>query len=463
MSILYRQIHRGAIMDTFDLNRISRRGFLRAAVGGLAGISTPSLLPGWGIAASNKSTEIQPPPITIESNSVIKVLRWNEFVKRERDIWLANTRRWEKLTGGRVETDFIDWTEVGHKAKLEATVGSGHDIVLGWFDDPHLYPDKLVDLTDLADYLGKKYGGWYPVCRKYGHAHGSSRWICIPIGISGQCINYRKSKVQEVGFETLPGDINGFLECCKALKAKGHYTGFALGHAIGDASVWTHWWLWSFGGKIVESDGKTIAINSKETVTALDTARELYETMIPGTEKWLDPDNNKAFLNGGISLTNNGSSIAYAAKNQYPQIDADLVVTNYPMGFTGRPTELAAISVGFIFKHSPFPNAAKHYLRFMFEAEQYGKWISGSWGYITQALKHYYDLPAWKDDPRITPYRECASRMLPNGYAGPLGPKSAAAMSEFIIVDMFADVCTGRHTPKQAAKAVENRLARFYR
>ena len=30
-----------------------------------------------------------------------------------------------------------------------------------------------------------------------------------------------------------------------------------------------------------------------------------------------------------------------------------------------------------------------------------------------------------------------------NGYAGPLGPALAAAMSEYVIVDMFADVCVG--------------------
>ena len=53
--------------------------------------------------------------------------------------------------------------------------------------------------------------------------------------------------------------------------------------------------------------------------------------------------------------------------------------------------------------------------------------------------------------------------MLPNSYAGPLGTTSAAAMSEYIIVDMFADACTGRRIPKQAALAAEKRLARLYK
>ena len=47
-------------------------------------------------------------------------------------------------------------------------MGAGPDIIFGWYDDAHLYPDKLLPLTDVAEYLGKKYGGWYEVCRDYG-------------------------------------------------------------------------------------------------------------------------------------------------------------------------------------------------------------------------------------------------------------------------------------------------------
>lgn len=449
-------------MGISDVNRVSRRDFLKLSIGGLGFATTGSVSALFAAEPKNRS-DVRFSDIPIEPNPVIKVLRWQEFIGSEKETWMANTRRWEMLTGGRVETDFLPWPDVRPRAAMEATIETGHDIVFGWYDDPHLYPDKLLDLTDLADYLGKKYGGWYPICKTYGYVPGSNRWICLPIGINGQCINYRKSRVRNAGFETLPGDINGFIECCKALKAKGHYTGFALGRALGDANAWTFWWLHSFGGKTVENDGKTIAINSTETLTALDRARELYETMIPGTEKWLDPDNNSAFLNGNISLTNNGSSIVYAAKQNYPEIHEDLAVSNFPTGVIGRPMELSMISVGFIFKHSLLPNAAKHYLRFMLEANQYGEWISNSWGYITQSLEGYQNLVSWTRDPRIEPYRECTSRSLPNGYAGPLGTTSAAAMSEYIIVDMFADACTGKRTPKQAALAAERKLARIYR
>ena len=87
----------------------------------------------------------------------------------------------------------------------------------------------------------------------------------------------------------------------------------ALGNATGDG-LWCNWLIWAFGGKLVDQNNKVV-IDSPETMKALEYGKELYATFIPGTLSWLDPNNNKAFLDGQISLTNNGISIYYAAKN----------------------------------------------------------------------------------------------------------------------------------------------------
>lgn len=442
---------------------LTRRDFVKKTAAGLAGMGLTGLA-GAPLFQGNPlmAAEVPPPDLIPEKNPVIRLLRWHGFLKTEEDVWAANTGKWEQATGGKVIIDYLSWESVRSKAAMEAALRTGHDIVLGWFDDPHLYPDRLLDLTDVAVYLGKKYGGWYPVCEMYGQDFKTKRWIALPVGSAGICVNYRASHVREAGFEKVPDDVGGFLKCCKALKAKGHPTGFALGHAVGDANTWTHWWLWAFGGKAVEADGKTIAINSKETLQSLDTAREFYETMIPGVDSWLDQHNNKAFLEGQISMTANGNSIFYASMEKFPEINKDLVTMNYPVGPVGHPTELSLFSLAFVFRHTQVPRAAKHYLRFMFEKAQYGEWESKTSGFVTQTLKSYYDLPAWEKDPRITPYRECMDRMLWNGYEGPLGRASAATMSEYVIVDMFADTCVSGKTPKEAALAAEKRLKEIY-
>ena len=188
---------------------------------------------------------------------------------------------------------------------MAANVGKGPDIVYGWYDDAHQYPEKLVDLTDLANYLGKKYGGWYDVCKKFGMRGGS--WISHP---AGRCRRQDRLSqvgwVKEAGFDKVPSDLRGFLKLCQALKAKGHPAGFALGNAVGDANGWCHWLVWAHGGKMVD-EKDNVVINSPETIAALEYAKQLYETFIPGTLSWLDPSNNKAFLDGQIGLTSTAS------------------------------------------------------------------------------------------------------------------------------------------------------------
>ena len=55
----------------------------------------------------------------------------------------------------------------------------GPDIILSTNDDANLYPEKLVDVTDLCNYLGGKYGGFYPVCDPYLKPDGK-KWIGVP-------------------------------------------------------------------------------------------------------------------------------------------------------------------------------------------------------------------------------------------------------------------------------------------
>ena len=83
----------------------------------------------------------------------------------DEDVWAANTKKFTEMTGIPVRVDAEGWEDVRPKAAVAANVGSGPDIIIGTMEDAHQYPEKLVDVTDLANYLGNKYGGWYDVCQ----------------------------------------------------------------------------------------------------------------------------------------------------------------------------------------------------------------------------------------------------------------------------------------------------------
>jgi multiple sugar transport system substrate-binding protein len=64
---------------------------------------------------------------------------------------------------------------------------------------PHLFPQKCLDVSDVAEYLGKRYGGWVAGAIAYGKGKGG-KWIDLPICWSSNVINYRKSSLRQAGF-----------------------------------------------------------------------------------------------------------------------------------------------------------------------------------------------------------------------------------------------------------------------
>lgn len=433
------------------MGRFTRRDFLKAGTA-----------LGLGVFFKHQSAVAQDLRFEPEPNASLRVLRWQPFVKGDEELWLANTRKFTEVTGVAVSVENAPFQEIRPRGLEIANTAQGPDVVFGWFDDPHRYPDSLLPVSDIADYLAEKYGDWYDTCKRYGTHQG--QWIALPLGVLGSCVVYRDSHVREAGFAEIPTDTDGFLRLCQALARSGHPPGLGLGPAVGDATIWTHWCLWAFGGKLVDLGGLTV-IDSIQTKVALEYARELYQTFPPGTTDWFDPDNNRAFLAGEISLTTNAVSIYDAARRDpaLKDLAADIRHAHLPVGPVGTPTELFQPTQAVIFNHTRYPQAAKEYLRFMWEREQYEPWQAAASGYVTQPLKAYENNAVWQQDPLILPYRDCTDRMLWNGYAGPLSAASAQALGDNIVVNMFARAASGALTPVEAMQEAKRQSSQYYR
>jgi multiple sugar transport system substrate-binding protein len=439
------------------MNIITRRNAL--ALGAGAAIALPGFR-----ASAIPIKSVEPPKLPIEKGATLRVLRPTKFVDPDEVIFRENIKKFTDSTGVPVRVDFVGWEDLRPQTAVAANTGAGPDVVVGWPDDPHLYTDKLIELSDIAEYLGEKYGGWYFLAEKFGKKFGTNNWISIPMGGSGNPLVYRESWVKEAGFDKIPDDLTQFLTLCRNLKKNNHPVGFALGNAVGDANSYCNWMLWAHGGRLTDEAGH-VALNNKATIDALKFAAEMYPTMISGTLSWQDPSNNKAFISGDISLTSNGVSVYFALKND-PKMQQQAADTNHarmPAGTIGKPAETALILNAMVFKHSKYPNAAKEFLRFMMEQEQYEKWLTGCLGYWAQPLKAYAESDVWKSDPKLLAYRDTCANQFWNGYAGPITAASGAVTADYVVVQMFAAVASGQATPEDAVKEAERRAKRYYK
>ena len=441
------------------MNPFNRRKFLE----GSAGLAAAATL-GTGAAVWAPAVHAQALTFKPEKGAKLRVLRWSRFVQGDIDAYMVNVKKFTEKTGIEVRVDNEGWEDVRPKAAVAANTGAGPDIILSTNDDANLYPDKLLDVTDLAEYLGKKYGGWYPACDAFLRPDGK-HWIGIPLGAAGAMMVYRESMTKAAGFDSFPKDTDGLLKLFQALKAKGTPGGMALGNATGDG-MWCNWVMWAFGGKLVDTNNKVV-IDSPETIKALEYAKEMYSTFVPGTLSWLDPNNNKAFLDSQVSLTNNGISIYYAARTssdpKLKEMALDIQHAPFPIGPVGVPTESHIFFNQMIMKYTKYPHAAKQFLQFMMEREQYDPWQTAAGGYVAPPLAGYAKSAIWTADPKNTPYRDAVKNLRPAGYAGKLGYASAGAAADFIVTNMVAEAASGSKTPKEAAERAQKRAERYYK
>jgi multiple sugar transport system substrate-binding protein len=240
----------------------------------------------------------------------------------------------------------------------------------------------------------------------------------------------------------------------------------SLGHALGDANGFANWLLWSHNAMLVDESGK-IALDSKETLAALKYATELQKTQIAGNLSWNDSGNNKAFASGDVGLTFNGVSIYYFLKSspdpKLSQVALDTQHQALPKGVAAKSPMSATPMNAMVFKHTKYPNAAKDYLRFMMEADQYGPWLSNCIGYWSNSLKAYSEMEFWSEDPKLAPYAAGMDTPYYDGFRGPVTPASSAVTANYTVVDMFASVVTGNATPEEAAKRAAQHAARYYK
>ena len=280
-------------IDRRRLLQLSSAGAVAASTGGLATILAARRAPAYA------------------QGSALHWLRWADFVPAS-DQLLRNqiAAECQKALGIKLTLEMINANDIQARVTSAVQSGSGPDIILVVNNWPQLYSESVADVSDVAEEIGKAQGGFYDVSRVV--ASDGKRWIAMPWTIGGGLLTNRRSWFAEVGYNDgrFPETWEEYRAAGKKLKAQGRPFGQTLGHTFGDAPVFWYPYLWSWGGKEVEADGKTVALNSKETVESVKFAVAFWNDCYdPGGLAWDDSSNNRALLAGTVSSTNNGASI----------------------------------------------------------------------------------------------------------------------------------------------------------
>ena len=195
-------------------------------------------------------------------------LRWNDFVPAGDEHFRKVTiPAAEKALGIKVNLETIGGNDLAARTTAAIQSRSGADIIMAFNSSCQLYRESLVDVSDICEPIGASQGGFYDVMK--ANSHDGTKWIGVPYMIGCGLNVYRKSWFEEVGYNNFPETWDEYRDAGKKLKAKGHPIGQTLGHTFGDAPGFAYAYMWSWGGQELAPDGKTVVINSKETIESI--------------------------------------------------------------------------------------------------------------------------------------------------------------------------------------------------
>jgi len=441
------------------MTSIQRRKFLK-----LSGAGAVAASAGGGLAAIITSGRAP----AYAQGTTVHWLRWSDFVPASDQLLRTKILpEGEKALGVKLNFEMVNANDIQARVTSAIQSGSGPDIILALNNWPQLYTESLADVTDVAEKLGADQGGFYDISKAV--ATVGNKWIGVPWATGGGLIAYRKSWFQEIGLDKLPDTWDGLRDAGKKLKAKGRPLGQTLGHTFGDAPGFWYPYLWSWGGKEVEADGKTVALNSQATIDSVKFAIPFWKDCCDeGGLAWDDSSNNRAFLSGSISATNNGASIYLEAKRKpdtyltekgasmWQDIDHAFI----PKGAGGQ-FNLPGPFTNMLMGYSKNQKAAKEFILWVNSKPVFEQWFTSQQGYTDGATKYWEQDEVWGKDPVLLPFRQIPTKGRLMGYAGPPGRASAEAQTKYIIVDMYAKAVQGM-AAEDAVKWAHGELVKIY-
>src|ERR1700751_3077617 len=442
------------------MTQITRRRILQLSGAGAVSATTGGLA---GILASGRAP-------AFAQGTTLHWVRGSDYVPVSDQMLRGKIlEECQKDLGIKFNLETVDGLTIQARTPAAIQSGNGPDIICQINNWAQLYPESAADVSDVAEEIGNAQGGYYETSKAI--AYDGKKWIAVPNTIVGLQIVNRASWWNEIGYgtENYPETWQEWREAGKKLKAKGHPLGQTLAHAFGDANAFWYPYLWSWGGKEVEADGKTVVLNSPGTIESVKFAVGLWKDACDeGAFAWDDSGNNRAFLAGTISSTSNGASIYLLARSK---ADTYMSETGKPLKDDIFHAPLPKGPAGQFSYHVPFSNlvpdygknqkAAREFLRWFHTKEIYGEWFTSQQGFSTGSTRVWEDDPVWKVDPVMAPFRTAAESGHFAGYAGPAGRAAAETISKFIIVDMYTKAVQGM-PPEDAVKWAHAELVKIY-
>lgn len=382
------------------------------------------------------------------------------FIPEIHDITALRAERWAADVNASIDIEFTDdWREI---YSATARRRAGVDIAELFANDAHVFSDRLVEVTDLAEEIGDANGGWIEAARDAAAIRG--RWYGIPWAYTGHTVNARKGLLTDIG-AALPETYDDLLEVATRLRDEDLApVAFSMGpDAPNDSAAFAYSLLWSFGGKEVDDTGRRVALDSEATRAALRYFRQLSSVSADYAFELTEAGNNDAFLSDDISMTMNASSIYFRARQDGSAV-ADDMLHLAPLSGPNGDHHLLELNTLAIFEHSRNRDAARDWIRFNTDPDHLVQRAQTSSLFFGPTLAGPLsdDAMPWHQDEQLIGHSRSAINGHMPGWPGPATLESGLVYRNGTVVEMFGAVGRGELSVDQAVSNATHSLRRVY-
>src|SRR5438270_9034312 len=401
------------------------------------------------------------------SGAEVTLLQWNHFIPTADPFFKQQAADWGKQSGVNMTVETINANDLVPRFTAAIQGQSGPSIFQMQYLAPHSFAEGLYDLTDMANEIKPNFGKFYDQVNTSAMVEGKYR--AVPFAIFGNAEVYRKDYFQQAGAK-VPETWDDFHDAVKKCAAIGKPIGQTFAQTFGDAPTFFYPLMWPYGGKEVQDDGKTVAINSKETIEAVQLPKALRDDG-PGhrAASWDDSGNNTAFLADELSSTLNGASIFFVgagldgknpAKDWSEQMDHYLL----PKGPAGQVAWFLDHTHGIpTYVKGKNLDASKEFIRWIMDPAQYDQWFELQKGYTVGPGTRLEQSKMWSELPKaLEPFRTAGRIARALGYSGQPTAKSQEVWAKYVVVNMFARAAVQGMVPEESVGQAEAEMKQIY-
>lgn len=304
----------------------------------------------------------------------------------------------------------------------------------------------------------------------YNKVEQRRRYYAVPLHQATIHVFYWKDLLKQAGYlpDEIPEDWDRFWQFWKTvqdrLRSQKMPEIYGLGMPISVGASDTYYLfeqvLEANNVQILNERGQLLVDGSEirqGIVKSLDWYAKFYQQgyVPPTAVKWLDPDNNRSFLNREVVMTLNPTlSIPLALRQDRETYLKKLGTVPFPNKPSGEPMrELVSIRQAVVFAKSQHQDAAKAFLSYLIQPETIRNYLKSAGGRYLPVMTRARRDPFWTDpaDPYISTATKTLARGTTRSFYSVQNPAYGRVLQENIWGKALNRIVVDHQSPEQAA------------